>query len=145
MIPLQSIASAAYVFLIALVGFAEALWYLFKVDHRSMPVDIPSHGGNVQHQHPDGNREIRAMCMATLPCPPIPIMASQEDGDESNRTCGEAVANSHDLVAHLMNVRAAAGQEGVNDARSVLQVVCLQLIEKIEMKSPQLKSPKRAR
>lgn len=115
-----------------------------------MPVERPVSSTPPMLQHPDGNREIRAICMATLPCPPIPVMASREDADEvgarpppprpghplgtvlclttgrarpqGNRTCGDATANSHDLVAHLMNVRAAAGQDDVNTARGVMQV-----------------------
>lgn len=74
--------------------------------------------------HPDGAREIRAICMAALPCPPLPIMATLEDGDggESNTTCGDAVGNSHDFISHLMNVRAAAEQQDVNEARRRVQV-----------------------
>lgn len=76
----------------------------------------------ISHAHPDGNREIRAICMAALPCPPLPIMASLEEEGGSNTSCGEAVGNSHDFISHLMNVRAAADQQDVNEARMGAQV-----------------------
>jgi hypothetical protein len=46
----------------------------------------------------------------------------REAPGEGNTTCGEAVGSSHDLIAHLMNVRAAAGQHGVNKKRMGVQV-----------------------
>lgn len=69
----------------------------------------------------DSNREIRSMTLAVLPCPPLPIMGSRVSGDESNSTCGEAVGNSHDLIGHLMNIRAAASQPSVDARRAELQ------------------------
>jgi hypothetical protein len=49
-------------------------------------------------------------------------MASQEEYGEGNKACGDAIANSHDLIAHLMNVRACAEQDDVNRVRAVIQV-----------------------
>ena len=70
----------------------------------------------------DSTREIRAMSMLALPCPPLPIMASKVELGESNSTSGDVVGNSHDLIAHLMNIRAVAEQESVNDKRMLAQV-----------------------
>jgi hypothetical protein len=62
------------------------------------------------------------MSMLVMPCLPMPMMASREAPGESNSTIGDAVGNSHDLIAHLMNIRASAEQDGVNQRRMVDQV-----------------------
>lgn len=73
------------------------------------------------YHHPDGNREIRAMIMASLPFPPMPMMASRQMPDESSFVDAEwKCINSHDLIAHLMNVCCCHCKN--NDARKNRQI-----------------------
>lgn len=66
--------------------------------------------------HPDGNREIRAMIMASLPIPPMPMLANKQLADESSFVDSSCTTiNSHDLIAHLMNVCSCHCKD--NDAR----------------------------
>jgi hypothetical protein len=73
--------------------------------------------------HPDGNREIRAMIMASLPFPPMPMLASRQLADESSfvdPSSTNSVINSHDLIAHLMNICCCYCKD--NDARKQRQL-----------------------
>lgn len=85
----------------------------------STKIDIPE-GAAVSAVN-DGNREIRSMILAALPCPPLPIMVTSmgNDGDTASESSS---GNSHDLISHLMNVRAACDQELVNSSRLDAQV-----------------------
>lgn len=72
-------------------------------------------------QHPDGNREVRAMVMASLPFPPMPMMVSKQLADESSFVDTELKSiNSHDLIAHLMNICCCYCKD--NDARMLKQI-----------------------
>lgn len=53
----------------------------------------------------DAMREVRSMVLLTSPCPPLPLLANLEtfDRDMEDRVVTDAVSNSHDLIAHLMN------------------------------------------
>ena len=77
-------------------------------------------GGHAQQQHRDGMREIRAMIVAALPCPPMPVMASKEMEDDAgfyeSKCC-----SSHDLLAHLMNIACTTATEKQNARRAKLQ------------------------
>lgn len=69
--------------------------------------------------HPDAMREVRAMTVAALPVPPMPIMVSRELAGEnfvSSSTC-----SSHDLIAHLMNVACTCATERQNAERALIQ------------------------
>lgn len=69
------------------------------------------------YQHCDGMREIRAMIISALPCPPMPVMSSKEvDG-----VCDEHSCSSHDLLAHLMNVACAVCTQKQHQARAEMQ------------------------
>ena len=62
-------------------------------------------------------REIRAMIMSALPCPPMPVMSSREvDG-----FCEEQFCSSHDLLAHLMNVACTVSTQEQNQNRAEIQ------------------------
>lgn len=65
------------------------------------------------------------MILMCLPCPPLPIIANSPIEGESNTVLG-CVTNSHDLLAHLLNVRAACAQAGVDEERKVAQDLALQ-------------------
>lgn len=60
----------------------------------------------------DSTREIRAMTLLALPCPPLPIITTKECEGESSTTSssGYHVGNSHDLIGHFMNIRSAVCQ-----------------------------------
>lgn len=74
-------------------------------------------------QAEDGAREIRAMVLMALPCPPLPMLANRVvEGEESTVASGDwsggvRVSNTHDLLGHLLNVRAACDQQAVNANR----------------------------
>lgn len=79
--------------------------------------------------HPDGNREIRAMTVAALPFPPLPLMVSKELEGEQSFVAGDGgVASSHDLIAHLMNVACAVASASVNAERMKRQA---EIVEKL--------------
>jgi hypothetical protein len=58
----------------------------------------------------DTARELRAMTMATFPCPPLPMIGANLQGEE-------AVVNSHDLLSFLMNTAARRDVKAENIAR----------------------------
>jgi hypothetical protein len=61
----------------------------------------------------DSGRELRAMILLSMPCPPMPMLMSKEVMDEVSFVHTESVAcNSHDLLAHLLNKAAAAKASG---------------------------------
>lgn len=67
-------------------------------------------------------REIRAMIVASLPCPPMPVMASREIEDEASFTITQtSCCSSHDLLAHLMNVASTVATDEHNRRRAALQ------------------------
>ena len=73
-----------------------------------------------QGSHPDAMREVRAMIVAALPVPPMPVMASREvDGDLFS---GSSCCSSHDLLAHLMNIACTCATAQQNAARAELQI-----------------------
>jgi hypothetical protein len=55
----------------------------------------------------DAMQEVRAMVLLSMPCPPMAMYMSRELQDEVSYV-QEAVGNSHDLIAHLLNKAAAA-------------------------------------
>jgi hypothetical protein len=72
--------------------------------------------------HKDALREIRAMAIAALPCPPMPIMACRESDGECSCVEQELQScSSHDLLAHLMNLASTTATEKRNAQRSALQ------------------------
>ena len=62
----------------------------------------------------DTTREIRAMALAAFPCPPLPMVGLNGNGQE-------AEMNSHDLLAMLMNTAALRGDAKEDQARELLQ------------------------
>jgi hypothetical protein len=66
------------------------------------------------------------MIMATFLMPPLPMLASQETEDELSFVCDNGkIANSHDLIAHLMNVACAtcSTSSNINRQKCQLQIV----------------------
>jgi hypothetical protein len=63
----------------------------------------------------DGNREIRTMVLTMFPCPPLPQMLLKENVRE------DAVASSHDTIAHGMNLACATYDRKVNEERKTKQ------------------------
>jgi hypothetical protein len=57
----------------------------------------------------DTSRELRAMIMASLPCPPLPL-----EGHEK-------FINSHDMLAYLMDVAARRDNPVENETRRIIQ------------------------
>jgi hypothetical protein len=57
----------------------------------------------------DSSREIRAMMMASFPCPPLPM-------DGSGR-----FINSHDMIAYLVDVAARRGDSKGDQHRQIIQ------------------------
>jgi hypothetical protein len=82
--------------------------------------EISTCGQGPPGTHRDGMREIRAMIVAALPCPPMPVMASREVEDEPGCYEGKC-CSSHDLLAHLMNIACTAATEKQNCTRALLQ------------------------
>lgn len=70
--------------------------------------------------HSDSMREIRAMVVAALPFPPLPVMASRELEGEASCT-EQACCSSHDLIAHLMNIACTVATEEQNRRRAEVQ------------------------
>ena len=62
--------------------------------------------------HLDSMREVRAMIIASLPCPPLPIMCTKPtDCDDETSDGNYYRCKSHDLLAHLMNLHASNDNE----------------------------------
>lgn len=62
------------------------------------------------------------MIILALPCPPLPMIACRPLDDESSFVSNTyVVSDSHDLIAHLLNVRAACSQASINIERELLQ------------------------
>jgi hypothetical protein len=62
----------------------------------------------------DSTRELRAMTMATFPCPPLPMVGANLYGDK-------AIVNSHDLLSFLINTAARRDMKSENEARVAQQ------------------------
>lgn len=61
----------------------------------------------------DSAKEVRAMILLSMPCPPMPMLMSKEMMDEVSFVHVETVpCNSHDLLAHLLNKAAASSACG---------------------------------
>jgi hypothetical protein len=58
----------------------------------------------------DSSRELRAMIMASFPCPPLPMQGR------------EPFLNSHDMIAYLIDVAARRNVPSENDIRQKLQL-----------------------
>lgn len=71
--------------------------------------------------HPDAMREVRAMIVAALPLPPLPIMVSRELAGEEGAFAASC-CSSHDLLAHLMNIACTCATEKQNSERAALQI-----------------------
>lgn len=70
----------------------------------------------------DGAREVRAMVLASLPVPPMPLMVSRRLEDEHGTTMSsDNVASSFDVVAHLLNLAASTGNHSLNQSRAIRQ------------------------
>lgn len=70
----------------------------------------------------DSTREIRSMTLAMLPSPPLPAMCTRECEGETNQSDGEYHAcNSHDMIAHFMDITAKFDNARVNEIRKVRQ------------------------
>jgi hypothetical protein len=78
----------------------------------------------------DSTREVRAMVLLSMPCPPMPMIMSKEMLDEVSYVQTENVAgNSHDLIAHFLNKAAAAGcRPEVHKNRQKLQQVASEFL-----------------
>ncbi len=91
---------------------------------------VPKNPQNCNHR--DGMREIRAMIVASLPCPPMPIMASKESAEDAgfyeSKCC-----SSHDLLAHLMNIACTTATDKQNLARAHRQAkIQAELFDKVD-------------
>jgi hypothetical protein len=62
----------------------------------------------------DSSREIRAMTMASFPCPPLPVVGADVFGDTQT-------VNSHDLLAFLINTAARRDVLSENEQRVLQQ------------------------
>ena len=81
--------------------------------------------------HPDAMREVRAMIVAALPAPPMPIMVSREIMDEAFVTT--STCSSHDLIAHLMNIACTCATDKQNEDRALLQArLQMELFEAVD-------------
>ncbi len=71
-----------------------------------------------------------AMYMASLPCPPMPLMLSEGEGEKK-------YANSHDLIASLLLIAMAHGDLNLNNQRKARQ---MELTEKLlkQMSDPNI-------
>ena len=58
----------------------------------------------------DSAREIRSCLLVLFPCPPLPIMAGRKDGRE-------AIANSHDFLATIIDETAQRNDSAANAKR----------------------------
>jgi hypothetical protein len=74
----------------------------------------------------DSLREIRSMTIMSLPFPPLPIMVTKQMCDEESCTDGSYhVANSHDLIAHFLNIKSVSNDEQDSFNRQSLQKTAL--------------------
>lgn len=73
----------------------------------------------------DGAREIRAMVLSSLPCPPMPLMVSRRLNDEHGTTDhGLSACSSFDLISHFLNLAASAKNTGRDLDRKNRQQQC---------------------
>lgn len=73
----------------------------------------------------DGAREIRAMVLSSLPCPPMPLMVSRRLTDEHGTTDhGLSACNSFDLISHFLNLAASAQNTVLDRDRQNRQQKC---------------------
>ena len=77
----------------------------------------------------DSLREIRSMTIMSLPFPPLPIMVTKQMCDEESCTDGNYhVANSHDLIAHFLNIKSVSNDEKDSLNRQSLQLTALETL-----------------
>lgn len=68
----------------------------------------------------DSNSELRAMIMAALPYPPLPVEAKRFD--EDGNTLGDAVmVNSHDIISNLLEQACTRGTADAHKSRQQRQ------------------------
>ena len=58
-----------------------------------------------------------AMYMASLPCPPLPLIVNHDEGGSERKYC-----NSHDFIASLLLNAMASGNNNLNDERKKKQI-----------------------
>lgn len=82
----------------------------------------------------DTYREVRSMILVALPCPPLPVIACRPvDGESSFVAEQYVISDSHDLLAHLLNIRAACLQTQVDTERELLQrQACDKLVQEFD-------------
>lgn len=78
--------------------------------HPKTPYTAPSLNTTTPHT----TREIRAMVMVAFPCPPLPMLGTNGDGEE-------AEVNSHDFLSMLMNTAALRADAKADRAREEAQ------------------------
>lgn len=61
-----------------------------------------------------------AMYMAALPCPPMPLMVTVEQDEDSDKR--QTYCNSHDFIASLLLTAMAHGNEKLNEERKTKQI-----------------------
>lgn len=67
----------------------------------------------------DQNREVRAMILASLPYPPLPVEAKRlEDG---NKLGDVVVTTSHDIISHLLEAVCVQGDPKIHQNRQERQ------------------------
>ena len=58
-----------------------------------------------------------AMYMASLPCPPLPLIVNHDEDDSKRKYC-----NSHDFIASLLLTAMANGNNNLNEGRKKKQI-----------------------
>jgi hypothetical protein len=71
----------------------------------------------------DGNRELRAMILCTLPYPPLPVTAKRF---EDNKLGDTAVISSHDIISNLLEAACVKNKTGENSDRLGRQQAIMQ-------------------
>ena len=71
-----------------------------------------------------------AMYMSALPCPPLPLVVTQELSEDEERECYK---NSHDLIATLLLGAMSQGNTAHNEERKAKQIELTRtLLEKLK-------------
>lgn len=71
----------------------------------------------------DSTQEMRAMILAALPLPPLPVMVQRLD--EDNRVCSETLQTSHDILSNLLIHACARDCQPENEKRKQKQMEIL--------------------
>ena len=82
----------------------------------------------------DQNREIRAMILASLPYPPLPVEAKRLEDD--NKLGDVVVTTSHDILSHLLEAICVQGNASIHKNRQERQLGRVRHVQSTSVLAP---------